>query len=104
MANNNGAEQFSAFAALTGFDDIIREHEFISEQQKELSEDEKEIISEKLSKVKKGMKLQITFYDNNCYRTITGVVRELNCIYQFIKIDNINVIFDDLINVEIIDI
>ncbi len=102
-ANNNGAEQFSAFAALTGFDDIIREHEFICEQQRELSDDSKEIISEKLSKVRKGMTIQVTFYDNRRYTTIKGIVKDIDCIYQIIRIDNRRVVFDDLTDIELLD-
>lgn len=47
MAGNNGASQFSAFAALTGFEDLIEEHNQIYEARREPSEEELQILSEK---------------------------------------------------------
>ena len=71
MAVNNGAEQFSAFAALTGFDDIIREHERITESRREISEEAVYELSEKLSRIAKGSRINVVFYCTNSFFIFT---------------------------------
>lgn len=48
MARLNRAAQFSPFAALTGYDDLIRESERETEEQLNLDEDSKVALNEKL--------------------------------------------------------
>lgn len=99
MAGNNGASQFSAFAALTGFEDLIEEHNQIYESRKELSEEEMQILSIKMQQVKKGMVIEVEFYSNNRYETIIGKVSKIDLIYRTIRVDNRMIFFDDIFEI-----
>lgn len=101
MAANNGAEQFSAFAALTGFDDIIRDHEKVTELRREMSEDAVYELSEKLSRLKKGSRIKIVFYGRDAYETAEGTVTDIDFIYHTLKIGMKRTAFDDIVDIDI---
>ena len=48
MSNYDRAAQFSPFAALTGYEEAVKESERLTDEKKELTDDEKNAISEKL--------------------------------------------------------
>lgn len=99
MAGNNGASQFSAFAALTGFDDLIIEHNQIYEARREPSEEELQNLSNKMQQVKKGMSVTVKCYSNNKYETLTGKVSKIDLIYRTIRVDNKTIFFDDIFEI-----
>ena len=101
MAANNGAEQFSAFAALTGFDEIIKEHERITENRREMAEDAAAELSEKMSRVQKGSVIKLVFYGKDTYKTVEGTVDNIDFIYRFLKIGGKKIVFDDVADIEI---
>ncbi len=101
MAVNNGAEQFSAFAALTGFEEIIKEHERITETRREPAEDAAQELSEKMSRVKKGSRIKILFYGKDSYETVEGCVDGIDFIYRILKIGKKRIFFDDIADIEI---
>lgn len=101
MAGNNGASQFSAFAALTGFDDLLEVHNQIYEPRCEPSEEELQILSEKMSQVRKGSELTLIFYNNGKYETLSGIVTRTDFIYRIITVNKRKIILDDIISVEI---
>ncbi len=101
MAANNGAEQFSAFAALTGFDDIIREHERVTESRREMAEDAIYELSEKLGGITRGSTIKVVFYGRSVYETAEGTVTDIDFIYRILKIGRKGIAFDDILDVEI---
>jgi len=50
------------FSALNGFHKLIKEKERIVTAKKELSEDEMQVLSDKIMQVKKGMVLKVTYF------------------------------------------
>ena len=52
MSIFNRSAQFAPFAALTGFDDEVKETQRLTDQKKELDEDEKSNINNKLLEIK----------------------------------------------------
>ena len=99
-AVNNGADQFSAFAARTGFDEVIREHEKITEMRREMAEDAAIELSEKMSRVRKGSRIKIVFYDKDSYKTISGTVENIDFIYRTLKVAGRRIFFDDVAETE----
>jgi len=86
------AAQFSSFAALSGHKEAVKETERITDEMLELSEDTKEILSEKLMKLKncinKYPEIEITYFTpdtkkaGGSYNIINGKVKkydEYNC-------------------------
>lgn len=95
------ARQFMPFAALTGYYEVIKQREKIIEPRKELSEDEAEILSDKLNKIQKGMLITITYYKEDCYDTITGLVSNIDPIYRSITIVKTKIAIDDVCDIRI---
>ena len=56
------AKQFAPFAALRGFEEIVRKQEILYEQRKMLSEEQKCGLDRKLQMVSVGMKIQATYF------------------------------------------
>ena len=108
------AAQFSAFAALSGHSEAIRETERLTDKKIELFEDEKEKISLKLNimqeHIKECPKITITYFvldkrkDGGAYRTIDGFLKNINeytvCMSngEKILIENIYEINSDFFN------
>ncbi len=95
------ARQFMPFAALTGYYEVIKQREKIIEPRKELSEDEAEILSNKLGNIHKGMLLTLTYYKEDCYETLTGLASNIDPIYRTITIVKTKIAIDDVCDIRI---
>lgn len=85
MSMENRAAQFAPFAALTGHEETLMEINRQTEQRKELSEDEKDILSSKLAFILKNrVSVIITFFvadkskAGGSYQTITGFIKKID--------------------------
>ena len=82
------AAQFSPFAALTGYEDAIRETARLTETLVQLSEDKKQELDEKLQKLisekDRTEPVTITFFhpderkEGGSYRTVTGQIKKID--------------------------
>ena len=95
------ARQFMPFAALTGYYEVIKQREKIIEPRKELSEDEAEILSSKLGNIQKGMLITLTYYKEDCYETLTGLVSNIDPVYRTITIVKNKIAIDDVCDIRI---
>ena len=93
------ARQFMPFAALTGYYEVIKQRENIIEPRKDLSEDEAEILSSKLGNIQKGMLITLTYYKEDCYETLTGLVSNIDSIYRTITIVKTKIVIDDVYDI-----
>lgn len=102
--------QFAPFAALTGYDEQILETSRITNQRKELDEEIKEILNEKLQKIQQKINTKpeiiITYFipdlkkDGGKYVTITGRVRKIDKNKQLIILeDKIEIPVQDIIEI-----
>lgn len=88
MSLSNRAAQFSAFAALTGYDTAIRETARLTDSFIELDEDRKEQLDEQLQLIREnsGQKpnIQVTYFqpdekkNGGSYVTIEGRVKKID--------------------------
>lgn len=112
MSSYQRAAQFSPFAALTGYDDLVNETVRITHDKIELSEYEKSLVNEKLVKIKSEIKslpcVSITYFSKDKiknggqYNTIYGYVKSIDMVNRFIKLSNNSIIYiDDIYNIEI---
>lgn len=93
MSITNRAKIFSPFAALRGFDDEIF-NEGASKllvKKVELSDEEKNTLSDKLLQVKKGMKVVVRYFvkateSTGKYISLTGTVVMIDPIYRELKV------------------
>lgn len=112
MSTYQRAAQFSPFAALTGYDDLVKETTRITHDKIELSEYEKSLVNDKLIKIKNDIKssphVSITYFSKDkvkksgLYNTIYGYVKSIDMVNRFIKLSNNSIIYiDDIYNIEI---
>lgn len=112
MTIENRAAQFSPFAALTGYEDEIKETERLTDERKELDESEKEVLDRKLRRVttQQSQNITITWFvpdsrkEGGVYETLTGYVKKIDgknvIMKNGTKIPIENIVGIDLINGE----
>ncbi|MCH5229478.1 MAG: hypothetical protein J1F12_05720 [Muribaculaceae bacterium] len=95
MPIRNRAAQFAPFAALTGHEDAIEEVERITELFSELSETEKNLISQKLNKALEfDLLVKITFFvpdrkkKGGKYKSLTGRIKKWEKTDQVLVMEN----------------
>nr|DAL91636.1 MAG TPA: hypothetical protein [Caudoviricetes sp.] len=93
MSITNRAKIFSPFAALRGFDDEISSEgaSKLLVKKVELSDDEKNNLSDKLLQVKKGMKVVVRYFvktteSTGKYMSLTGTVVMIDPVYRELKV------------------
>lgn len=90
MTNLQRAAQFSAFAALKGFDEEIEETARYTEEGTELSEERKRELGERLSTLKRGQKITVTYFlpdekkAGGSYLTKRGILKKIDVIGDFL--------------------
>ena len=95
--------QFAPFAALTGYDDAIEETSRLTNERKELDEELKTILDEKLQiiqeKINTKPKITFTYFipdlkkNGGKYVTVTGKVRKIDRNKQLIVLEDKTEIF-----------
>lgn len=94
------ARQFSPFAALRGYYDLVRERERVVEPRRPLSDVEARELGEALAQVRRGQLVRATFYENDAYRTVVGTVSQVDMIYHDLWIVRERIPFDELCALE----
>jgi len=107
MSQYDRAAQFAPFAALTGYGEAINETGRIVEKRKELTEEEKDIISSKLFQINERIKekIEVTIIhfvadkkkEGGCYKSKNGIVKKIDDYEQRIVFeDKTKIKFEDL--------
>ena len=110
MSRENRASQFAPFAALSGYDDAVKETARITNERIELDEESKRIINEKLNiinlYIKEKPKVTFTYFvkdkkkKGDSYTTCTNNVKQIDLANNIIKLTNNNKInIKDLIDI-----
>lgn len=99
------AKIFAPFAALKGFEECVREKEIIFEERKLLTDDQAEMLDQRLRSLKNGDQITATYFVVNLldvelgqYKKITGSVyfeKDPN----IIRIQNRNILISDLVEI-----
>ena len=82
----NRAQIFKSFDSLNGFKEMIQECEVEIVSPRILSQDDYEILDERVHQIQKGMMVTIEYYDRIHYKRITGVVSKINLDTQILQI------------------
>lgn len=80
------AHIFSAFDALKGFRELLKEQERVIVPKRMLSEDDFDILNQKIHAVEKGMMITLVYFDNGYYIEQTGRVSKLSFDENYIQI------------------
>ncbi len=113
MSVENRAAQFSPFAALTGYGDAVGEAERLTQERAELSEQELELLDEKLSEIlscideKPQIKIEYFVKDKKKnggeYVTFTGKLKKADsCSGTLVFLDGTVVSIKDIYKMEVV--
>ncbi len=95
------AAQFMPFAALTGYYELARQQERITEPRHELTEEEALALSRTIMQVKKGDLVRVTYYDWDTYRTVSGIVAHIDFAFRRIQVVKTVIGFDDILDIKL---
>lgn len=90
------AAQFMPFAALTGYYDLVREQEIVTEPRHELTEEEAEELSRAILQTRRGDLIRLTYYDRGGYKTRAGVVEAIDPVRRSLRLGQQAIAFDDI--------
>jgi hypothetical protein len=102
--DNARAAQFVPFAALRGYYDLIREQERVVQPRHELTVEESAALSLTLCKIRPRMIVKVTYYDSDSYRSVQGIVTEINSALRRLEIIKTEISFDDISALTILSI
>lgn len=82
----NRGQIFQSFDSLKGFKEMIQKCEIEIVSPSILSQDDYEILDERVHEIQKGKLVTIEYYDCINYKRITGVVSKINLDTQILQI------------------
>lgn len=94
------ARQFSPFAALRGYYDLVHERERVIEPRRPLSEEEARALDATIADLQRGAMVRAVFYEKDAYRTIVGTVSQVDMIYHDLWIVRTRIPFASLCALE----
>ena len=110
MSKLNRAAQFSPFAALTGYEDLVDEAARYTGQKRELDEAEKEVLNQKLLQLMQQperTEATFTFFQPDTlklggkYKKTIGAIIHYDDLIQCITLDSgVEILIDDIIKIE----
>ncbi len=88
--------QFSPFAALTGYEQLVEDLKIQRTEKRILSEEAAEALSERLSGLCEGDTVRLKYYDESeqRYKTTLSELRELDFVFRRLKIGKKYIPFD----------
>lgn len=114
MSIENRSAQFAPFSALTGYEDLVEESGRFTETEKELNEDEKDILDRKLSLIYKKLNssdvfnVKVKYFEKDLrksggkYKEYIGIVKRIDRYKQMIIFnDGMQIIIHDISDIEI---
>lgn len=110
MSIRNRAAQFAPFAALTGYEEAVRETARLTSERIELDEDHKAILDEQLFQIQQRImerpEVSITYYrpdekkDGGAYLTVKGNMKKIDAYERMVILeDQSRIPIDDIIDI-----
>ena len=104
------ASQFSPFAALTGYDNEVKETARITDKRIDIDDGLREMLNAKLNylndHIKENPNISITYFvkdpkkDGGKYLTKQGIIKRIDTVNEIIKFnDNMTISMNDIINI-----
>ena len=93
------AKQFMPFAALKGYDELVKKQEKIISPRKEMSEYKADRLSSKLNLVKKGMVIKVLYYHKDGYIKTEGMVSRIDFTARHLTVIKTKIDFDDIYDI-----
>lgn len=107
MPMANRAAQFSPFAALSGYDDAVKETARLTDAKVDLTEDEKSILDARLQRLTPGENAAITYFQpdarkqGGAYLTASGEVKRIDgAAREIVLTDGRRIPIDDILEIQ----
>ena len=100
MSMNQRAAIFRPFNSLQGYQELLQEKEKIIVPERILSEDDLEILNQKVHAIGKGMMITLIYFDNGDYVQRTGRVVKVNFDEQYIQIIKSKIPFKSIVDIQ----
>lgn len=100
MPVSERAKQFMPFAALKGLPEALAEKEKIRVPKVEISDDMAVELDRKMHFMKCGKKATVIYYSQEEYLKITGLISRIDETSRILQIVNTKIPFDDILDVE----
>ena len=101
-AQADRARQFMPFAALTGYYDLVKEQERLTEPKRMLSSDEAERISSVIEHLFEGDYVRVVYYSKDAYLSTQGVVTQVDFNKRALRIIKTLIPFKDIGDIEVL--
>ena len=111
MSIHDRAAQFSPFAALSGYEEMVSEAGRLTKEKKELSDSEKAILDRKINLLKEIInskntpEVTVTYFlpdtlkSGGSYETFTGKIKKIDDIKRTVNFFDNKIYFDDIIDI-----
>lgn len=93
------ARQFLPFAALKGYEEMLRAIEQETEPKKELTEENLRYLNETMKDIHKGSYVHILHYQDGVYKKTEGTVSFIDKVFRKIFVGEEEIFFDDIWNI-----
>ena len=105
MKRQDRAKQFLPFDAMKGLTEALREREerHARTVRREIGEEQKEANSRVLAQIDKGMRVEVKCYHAFHDTVLEGVVWRISLPYQFIRIEEKRIAFEDIYAIRILE-
>ena len=99
MPLSQRAKIFTTFAALKGFEDLIKEQENTYDEMPELSHDQYEDLNFAINSIRLGDSVTVRYFRDYKIKTIFGAVTKLSKEKKIISVKGNPISFDELIEI-----
>ncbi len=101
MSKEERAKQFMPFAALRGYDSMVKGGDKVVCEKRELSDEEQSALSVTVQKIKKGDIVRVKFYNEDGYLEIKGAVTGIDLVFKNVTVIKEKINFADISELEI---
>lgn len=101
MDREQRAKQFMPFAALKGFDEVLRERERIVVPRAELSEDRREELDRTLRQIGRQDMVTVVYFSEGAYLKITGMVSRCDVTARVLTVVNTRIPMEDIYDIQL---
>ncbi len=96
------AKQFLPFDSLKGFREAIKEKETIYVDKIELPDEDKLLLSDVISSLRKNTMVEITHYKKKQYIKICGLISDIDPINKTLHVVKEKIEFDNILKIDVV--
>ena len=105
MAKNaDRGKLFLPYKTLNGFEELVRQQTRQLDPRRPRSDEENETLSRQVLSLRKGMRVCVTYYEDGCYRTCRGTMRQMEPVSRTLTLDTKALCLDDIYAVKPVDL